>query len=204
MDSRKEPAMEKQETESLPLGECLHDARLERIASSPDECVVVFKFDIWHLRTFFCLPEQTRFLLKCVNADLARMGEDVPWPEISYLPTASEGPEGSAAADWQAVWEKETIGWPELERRLADEPTGPADVLEAVAEKQVDGRWALRMGLHVNDANYPGLYVRCTEMQVSRSDGEPLLLEEFLQMGEDYWEDFADRRLFLKESMLPR
>ncbi|MDR3792922.1 MAG: hypothetical protein P4L03_06035 [Terracidiphilus sp.] len=203
MESRKEPATEKQEMESLPLGECLHDARLERVASSPDERVVVFEFDIRYLRTFFCLPEETRFLLKCMNADLARLSEEVPWPETPYQPGPSERQDGSAA-DWQAVWETAAIEWPELERRLAAEPTGPAEVLEAVAEKHMDGRWALRMGLHVNDAYYPGLYVRCSEVQVSRSDGEPLPFEQFLQMGEDYWEDFADRRRYLKESMLPR
>ena len=63
---------------------------------------------------------------------------------------------------------------------------------------------ALRLGFQVNEDFWPGLYVRCSQLEIRGQDGRPWSLAEFLDLGLDYWEDFAQRSQAVREASIPR
>jgi hypothetical protein len=158
--------------EELSLWDSLHDARLIHARLDPLERTLQLDFDIWHVRKFHHFPEDTRFILRFHGV-------------ISVRVTGH-----SASFDT-------AIGFLEFAEKI-DSENGMTDTFEADILK-VPGSVALRLFLHVNDEFYPELIVRADSLTILLSSGRELTLEEFLQLGEAYWEDFADRGRKLRE-----
>jgi hypothetical protein len=47
--------------------------------------------------------------------------------------------------------------------------------------------------MHVDDETYPELFLHAEGLTILKNDGESLSLEQFLKLGESYWEAFAAR-----------
>lgn len=186
----------------LSLWPSLHDARLERITSSRIEGTIRLTVDIPHLREFHQMQAESRFEVHCLGAEWARAGEAVPWP--GNPPPSPAGSELRAAHDWDAEWQGATVSWEQFEQALAAEPWGPAWVFEAMLERLGESGLALRLGFQMNEDFWPGLYVRCSRLEIRGQDGRPWSLAEFLDLGLDYWEDFAQRSQAVREASIPR
>ena len=52
---------------------------------------------------------------------------------------------------------------------------------------------ALRLGLRESDKGFRQITLCAGSLKLSRSDGQPLTLVQFIAFGERYWNDFAAR-----------
>jgi hypothetical protein len=159
--------------EELSLWDSLHDAHLIRAHVDPLERTLQLEFDIRHVRKFHHLPEDTRFMLRFNGVSSVRVNSSTASFDVS-------------------------IGFLEFAEKVEGEngrtETFEADILRA------PGSVAARLFLHVNDEFYPELIVRAECLAISLSSGKELTLEEFLQLGEAFWEDFAERGRKLRET----
>ena len=90
--------------------------------------------------------------------------------------------------EYQAKGREETLTWEDLE---ASVNAGFLDVMEAhwvASQAQI----ALQIkGTLLNEDVWCELSLRGDSLTLTRSDGEPFSLEEFIAIGEDYWDKFA-------------
>lgn len=156
----------------LSLWDCLHDARLNSVRFDRHEKELQLEFDVRHIRKFHHLSDNARFLLRFFGVTSVRVTGADSSIETSIAPGEF------------------------LERLEAE--NGRTDTFEADLI-QVPGSVALRLFLHVNDEFYPEFIVRAESLSISLSTGGALTLEEFLQLGEAYWEDFAERARKLRD-----
>jgi hypothetical protein len=184
----------------------LRDARLERIASSRSARSLIFTIHSPHLNKFHQLPVETRFHLHCADAVWARFGASVPWPGNPFAapaePSSQQTPDWSV--NWSAEWAGASVSWEDCEQSLAAEPWGPSWIFQAELESLGPNDSALRLGLQANEEDWPGLYVRMAQLHITANDGRSWSLREFIDLGEDYWEDFAERRQAVREASIPR
>jgi hypothetical protein len=193
--------------DSLSLWPTLHDGRLEEISSSRDDQSLVFRIDLPHLRKFHQLPAETQFEIRCLGAVWVRIGEGVPWAGIAF--GVAEDWTAESAPDWVADWQGKSASWEQFEQSLAAQAWGPAWVFEAWLEKIPHGpipnaQQMLRLGLQVNEEFWPGLCVCFSQLEIATQDGRAWTLTEFLDLGVDYWEDFAERSQAVRQASIPR
>jgi len=153
--------------EELSLWDSLHDARLIRARLDPVERTLQLDFDIRHVREFHHFSEDTRFILRFLGVNSVRVTN-----RTEFLDTS---------AGFQDFAEK-------VEAEGATTDTFEADLLKA------PGSVALRLYLNVNDGSYPEVIVRAERLAILLSSGRELALEEFLQLGEAFWEERSRKR----------
>jgi len=184
---------------NLPVGateeslwDSLHDADLKLVTSNRLDRTIQLVFDIQYLREFHKLPEDMRFLLLLNGVRSARITQSAPWPGEFYAPKdSSREIESALIADYQSKWRDESFSWSEFEAKLSGEHT--AEVYSAAYVIGPDGGFALRLVMHVDDETYPELFLHAEGLTILKNDGESLSLEQFLKLGESYWEAFAAR-----------
>jgi len=49
------------------------------------------------------------------------------------------------------------------------------------------------LGLLLKDGSYKDILLRAENFSIKQSDGKKLDLEQFLKLGDAYWEDFANQ-----------
>jgi hypothetical protein len=174
------------------LWESLHDAILIRITSAPRQRKIDFEFRINHLCKFHQLPINTTFLLQFEGVDFVRVAEDAPWPNKPYdaLFKIITNQEISLPA-MSARLGDEDIPWHKFEEQLNAEKD--TEVYEASITQCEDGRLLFRLGIHVFPEFWPGLNIYAQSFSIQKTESEMLSLEEFLQLGVDFWEAFEAR-----------
>ena len=173
------------------LWDSLHDAVLINVSSDRLERTVRLEFDIWHLRTFYKLPDELTFVLILRGVQSARVSQSVQWPgEFNVPPGISREEEGRLIADYQAKWREESFSWAEFESKLSV-GQGKANVLDAAYATGADGPFTIKLVLNLDDDSYAELFLRADCLEIRNSDDEPLGLMQFMRLGADYWEAFA-------------
>ena len=152
--------------EAVSLWDCLHDAKLACVRVNDAERSLRLEFDVRHIRKFHSLPEHTRFWLQFSGLESVRVIANGSWFETSV-----------AIAEFT---------------QKVDAENGFTDTFEADLLRVSDSV-ALRLFLHVNDDFYPELFVRAKRLIVTKNSGEAMSVEDFLRLGEAYWNDFAER-----------
>ena len=87
---------------------------------------------------------------------------------------------------------------------LASSEWGPAWIFEAWLERITDSPQMLRLGLEVNEEFWPGLAICFSRLEITDQEGHAWSLREFLDLGIDYLEDFAERSQAVREASIPR
>lgn len=151
--------------EAMSLWDGLHDARLEAVRVDHAENALQLEFDCWHIRKFHGFPEGMRFRLQFSELESIRV-------------IAKEPPFETSASITEFT-------------QSVDAENGSTDTFEADLLRGPESI-ALRLFLHVNDDFYPELTIRANRLSISMSSGEALSLDDFLRLGEAYWNDFAE------------
>ena len=91
------------------------------------------------------------------------------------------------------LWRSQSISWEDL---IEDLKVGPLDIMEASLVKS-DGLIGLALGGNLTSSRDSGsycyVYVAGSTLQVERSDGNPFSLDNLVQLGDRYWEEFSLR-----------
>jgi len=100
---------------------------------------------------------------------------------------------GRSLEEYQAQWREESVSWNEFEASVTREYEQVLDISGASLATGQDHTVALRLHAHLNYAVYHEVFIRAERFEISGNDGTRFELEEFLELGEAYWEDFSLR-----------
>ena len=173
----------------LSLWSTLHDGDLTAIESDPLARSLTLRFDVGYVRNFHNLSEETRFVVIVSRVQPVRSFSSVPWPGGCSIPVETPYEQQQAiVAEDQSKWREESLSWADFERLT----NNGLEVSSATLGQGSNGV-ALRLGLFVGGDSYVEAYIRGEEITFSIGDRQ-LTPEEFVEVGEAYWEAFAKKR----------
>jgi hypothetical protein len=174
---------------TLSLWDTLHDGDLLAIESDLLACTVTLRFDVHYVRDFHHLPEPTRFVLVVNGVRSVRSFRTVSWPGGYTIPQEMPRAQQEAAvAEYQRKCREESQSWADMERLISD----GLEVSNATLGRGSDAV-ALQLGLLVGGNDYVEAYVRGEGITFYIGEKQ-VTTEEFVALGEAYWESFASRR----------
>jgi hypothetical protein len=173
----------------LSLWSTLHDGDLAAIESDLLARALTLRFDVGYVRDFHKFSEETRFVVAVGGVQSVRSFSGVPWPGGCSIPPGTPYEQQQAiVAEYQSKWREESLSWADFERLT----TNGLEVSSATLARRSDGV-ALQLGLLVGGDSYVEAYVRGAEITFLVGERQ-ITPEEFVEMGEAYWEAFANRR----------
>lgn len=174
----------------LSLWSTLHDGDLIAIESDLLARTLTLRFDVGYIKEFHMLPEDTRFVVIIGGVQSVRSFSGVPWPGGCSIPTGTPyEQQQSIVAEYQSKWREESLSWVDFERLVND----GLEVSSAVLGLSSDAV-ALRLGLLVaGEPYYVEAFVRGSGITFFIGERQ-IRPEEFVELGEAYWEAFANKR----------
>jgi len=173
----------------LSLWSSLHDGDLNAVESDLLARTLTLRFDVGYVRDFHNLPEETRFVVTVSGVQSVRSFRSVPWPGGCSIPTEAPYEQQQAlVAEYQGKWREESLSWADFER-LTDKGL---EVSTAALSRGLHCV-TLRLALFVEGDSYVEAYIRGEVITFSIA-ARHLTPEEFVEMGEAYWEAFANKR----------
>ncbi len=174
------------------LWESLHDGELLSCRSELVERRVTLEFRGSHLVKE--IGNDLRFFLQLHDVESVRSNVYFRWPGEFVIPQGTAREEQSRLIEeYQAKWREESIGWLIFEGSLS---TDPLQIAEAELAHG-SGGVALKLGGHLDGERFHDLYcsvfIRGSQVSASRSDQQPFSLEQLMEMGRQYWEEFSKR-----------
>ena len=175
------------------LWDCLHDGELLSCRSELVERRVTLEFRVRHLVDE--IGDDLRFFLQLHNVESVRANVYFRWPGEFFIPDgATREEQCRLIEEYQAKWREESIGWLTFEGSLS---TDPLQISEAELTRG-SGGVAFKLGGHLDGERFHDLffsvYRRGSQVSASRSDEQPFSLEQFVEMGRQYWEEVRQRR----------
>lgn len=157
--------------ESVPtvsLWDALHDGDVLSIESDQLARTVTLRFDVFYVRS-------------------ARALHSVPWPGGCQIPPGAANDQQSIIiAEYHRKWREESLSWTDFERLNKDD----FQVGNATLGRSPDVV-TLQLGFLAGD-DYITAYVRGEGATFHIGENE-VTIEEFLALGEAYWNAFAKR-----------
>ena len=180
-------------TEVESLWDCLHDGELVACRSDLINRKVDLEIRVHHLQEE--PDDDLRFFLHLNNVQSVRANVYFRWPGQFIVPKGvSREEESRMVEEYQAKWREESIGWLSFEGSLSTDPLQISDAEFA----RSNGKLALKITGHLDGERFKDLYCSVflsgNSLSASRSDGRPFTLEQFMEMGFRYWEEFSQRR----------
>lgn len=179
---------------TISLWDCLHDAHVVSIRSDLLDRTMVLHCEIKHLVSFYHLDDELTFALNFEGVQSARVLRYAIWPgEFNTPKGISREEESALVAEYQAKWREESLSWNDFERSITRQGEQVFDISEAILATSPEDGIALRICGQLNYAVYHEVYLRAAGLEVTRSDGQQIGLDQFQKLGERYWEAFSQR-----------
>jgi hypothetical protein len=174
---------------TFSLWDTLHDGDLLAIESDLVARTVTLRFDVDYVRDFHRLPEQTQFVIVVNGVRSVRSLRSVPWPGGCPIPQGmANAQQETLIAEYHRKWREESQSWADFERLTSD----GLEVSNATLGRSSDVA-ALRLGLLVAGDSYVEAYIRGEGIAFYIGE-RPVTPEEFVAVGEAYWDAFAEKR----------
>jgi len=175
---------------TFSLWDALHDGDLLSIESDLLARTVTLRFDVDYVRDFHHLPEGTQFVIIVNGVRSVRSLRSVPWPGGCPIPPGTPNEQQSIIiSEYHRKWREESQSWTDFERLTSD----PYGLEVSVANLGLGpDAVALQLGLLVARDSYVEAYIRGEGITFYAGEKQATL-EEFVALGEAYWEAFADR-----------
>jgi len=192
MDSDQQPIIDwvnfPEGVPTFSLWDALHDSDLLAIESDLLARTVALRFDVAYVRDFHQLPKHTRFGIVVDGVRSVRLLRSVPWPGKFFVPQgASREQELALIAEYHRKWREESQSWSDLERLTSE----GLEVSNATLARG-PGVVALQLVLVAANDSYVEAYIRGEEIAFHVGETQATQ-EEFLGLGEAYWEAFAKK-----------
>jgi hypothetical protein len=171
------------------LWSTLHDGDLTAIESDLMARTLSLRFDVAYVRDFHNLSEETHFMIVVSGVQSVRSFTSVPWPGDCSIPAGTPYEQQQAlVAEYQRKWREESLSWADFERLI-----GNGLEVSSATLGQASNGVALRLGLLVGGDSYAEAFVRGEDIAFSIGERQ-LTPQEFVELGEAYWEAFANKR----------
>ncbi len=176
-------------TQTFSLWHSLHDGSLLSVTSDLLAGTVTLRFEVDYVRDFHQLPEGAHFFIALEGVQSVRALCSVPWPGEFSIPQGTPREQQSSMVDeYQAKWREESRSWAEFEG-LTDKGLEVMDATLARGANSV----ALKLEVMVENDSYERAYLRGEGITFIVGDRK-VTQEEFLALGEAYWEAFSARQ----------
>jgi hypothetical protein len=173
----------------LSLWSTLHDGDLIAIESDLLARTLTLRFDVGYVRKFHNLSEETRFVVVASRVKSVRSCRSVQWPGGCSIPAETPIEQQQAiVAEYQSKWREESLSWADFEQLTKD----GLEVLDATLVQGSESI-ALHLGSMVGGDSYVEAYIRGEEITFSIGTRH-LTPQEFVEVGEAYWEARAKKR----------
>jgi len=173
-----------EDVNELSLWSTLHDGDLTAIESDLLARTLTVRFDVDYVRKFHNFADETQFVVIVSGVQSVRSFRGVPWPGACSIPALAPHEQKQAlVAEYRSKWREESLSWADFERLAND----GLEVSTATLGQRSDGA-ALRLVFF--GASFVEAYVRGEEITFSIGERQ-LTPEEFVEVGEAYWEAFA-------------
>lgn len=170
----------------LSLWGTLHDGDLIAIESDLLARTLTLRFDVGYVKKHNKLSEESLFVIVIGGVQSVRACSGVPWPGGCLIPDGTPCEQQQAiVAEYQSKWREESLSWTEFERLI-----NRGLEVSSAALGQGLGGVAMRMGLLVGGDSYVETHIRGEGITFSVGERQ-LAPEEFVELGEAYWEAFA-------------
>ncbi len=129
--------------------------------------------------------------LKLTGVQSVRCLKSVEWPGGFSVPLGvSREEEQRVIKEYQNKWREESFAWADFERL-----TGEGLEVSSAILARGDGVVALQLGVLVGNDSYVEAYVRAEQIEFCVGS-DAITAEEFVSLGEAYWQAFAQRKLW--------
>lgn len=173
------------------LWDSLHDAVLQSSRSNLLHRTVLLKFRIWHLVEE---GSDATFDICLNNVTSVRATIQVRWPgEFSLPPGASREVEHSLIVEYQAKWREQSLGWGEFEAAFPANRFGIGNALLVMGSESGTLQLQGMLDGDTFDDLYCEVCIAFNGLAIKTSDDRELSLDEFDQLGIDYWEAWQAR-----------
>lgn len=170
------------------LWSTLHDGDLTAIESDLMARTLLLRFDVGYVRDFHNFSEDTPFVILVIGVQSVRSFSGVPWPGDCAIPAGTPYEQQQAlVAEYQSKWREESLSWADFERLIGN----GMEVSSATLVQGSNGV-ALRLGLMIGGDSFAEAFVRGEDITFSIGERQ-LTLQEFVELGEAYWEAFANK-----------
>jgi hypothetical protein len=177
----------------VSLWECLHDGDLQSLTSDLLARFVTILIDVPYIREFHQLPSETRFRLVLSGVREVQAFQFAPWPGEFALPEGLSWEESQKLrSDNYKKGRLESIDWNILAPKL--ERTNQYEISNASVMKSIAGSIILQLDLRDDAREYPEIRIGAEKLTILTDPEREIPLEEFLSLGEAYWNAFAKQR----------
>lgn len=176
------------------LGASLHDGKLLAIRSDLREGTVLLEIDVPYLRKFHHLGEEVRFWVTLNAVESARVSTFIAWPgPRTNASSLSVEEQNRQIAEYPSKWREQSLDW---EAFMATFPANYLDISTAEMSHN-ENTTAIQLqgeliGEDIEEV-YCRVFLRARNMQIQQSNGPLLTREQFIQLGEDYWNAWSAR-----------
>lgn len=176
----------------ISLWDCLHDAELFKISSDLYDRSVAIEFGAYHILEFHDMPKDMKFVFLFEKVTSARVCKYAIWPGKFERPdNISRDEETRLVNEYQSKWREESLGWNDFVEIIQDKENN-FDISHS--EFATNGNeLAFRIEGMLNDRSYHVIFIKASNLIIKKSNGEIISLDQFLRLGQDFWNDFAER-----------
>ena len=180
--------------QTIILWDSVHDGELRTIKSDLLARTVAVEFAVPYLFSFHGLPDNLAFTFLLHSVESVRAFRHSLWPGGCEIPDGSSYEEQQRLeAEYRRKWREESESWDKFERAVAEDDE--AELTDGDLLHGPNGGVALRLGVQMGNGEWYEVFLRAEALTISRSDQERLEFDEFLELGNAYWEAFASRKL---------
>ncbi len=181
-----------EDVQEISLWSCLHDGELISCRSNLLERFVTLEIQVEHLVKDKENP--ISFFLKLEEVTSVRALGNFRWVGKFEKPeNISREEEVKLVKEYWAKWRAESVSWAEFETSLA---TDPLQIRDASYVSKND-ETTLRLGGFLDGEKFDDIYfdvfLRGKTLTASRSDGADFSLEQFIDLGKEYWNSFGNK-----------
>ena len=174
---------------SVSLWASLHDGQLLTICSDLLERTVVLEIDVDHVRDFHKLGDGIRFVITLQGVESGRVSSFSMWPgAVPEVQGKSYQEQNLLVEEYQAKGREESVGWNDFVAAF------PANVLDIYSAELAYDDSTTTLYIHgaltgdEYDWKFFDIFIRSQKILIQQSNGIILTLDQFIQLGEDYWE----------------
>jgi hypothetical protein len=174
--------------EPRSLWECFHDATIESITTIVDECALILRFDVRHIRRREQFSEDQRFLLRfdAVGSVRACTYSLPPGPVPEFEDGTSVEEQGRQIKQYWERARRESVSWHVLESALKDEEV--TFMVSSAELLSTDNSLALKIEGRLDDEDWFEFVVAAGQADLTDTENRGLSLDQLAEMGVAYWD----------------
>jgi hypothetical protein len=179
--------------DAVSIWDSVHDGEIHSFHSDLLARTLTIQFAVPYLVSFHHLPDDVTFAFSLGGVQSVRVIRLAVWPGKFELPSGLPWQEEETLrGEYFAKCRLQSESWDKFEHDVTSD--GDAEFSTGELALDESGAVAVRLGILMGGGHWYEVFVRAESLTVTRSDRQPLSLQQFMQFGNAYWKAFAARQ----------